>query len=89
MDIKQKILHLYRVNEKSLREISRELGIDRKTLYNKLKLYGVEWQLWKNSTIVGPIPHFFYSGEIGRDFLFCWFIMFYINFDVFGTEFVP
>ena len=39
MDIKQKILHLYRVNEKSLREISRELGIDRKTVTRLVNAY--------------------------------------------------
>ena len=39
MDIKQKILHLYRVNEKSLREISRELGIDRKIVTRLVNAY--------------------------------------------------
>ena len=39
MDIKQKNLHLYRVNEKSLREIYRELGIDRKTVTRLVNAY--------------------------------------------------
>lgn len=39
MGLKQKILHLYRVNEKSLREISRELGIDRKTVTRLVNAY--------------------------------------------------
>lgn len=39
MDMKQKILHLYRVNEKSLREISRELGVDRKTVTRLVNAY--------------------------------------------------
>ena len=32
MDIKQQILHYYRVDEMSLREISRKTGADRKTV---------------------------------------------------------
>lgn len=39
MDLKQQILHLYRVDEKSLREISRELNVDRKTVTRLVREY--------------------------------------------------
>ena len=35
MDQKQQILHHYRVDEDGLREISRKVGVDRKTVLRK------------------------------------------------------
>ena len=39
MDIKQQILHYYRVDEMSLREISRRTGSDRKTVTRLINAY--------------------------------------------------
>ena len=39
MDLKQQILHLYRVDELSLREIARRTGADRKTVTRLINAY--------------------------------------------------
>lgn len=39
MDLKQQILHYYRVDELSLREISRRTGTDRKTVTRLINAY--------------------------------------------------
>ena len=39
MDLKQQILHYYRVDELSLREISRRTGTDRKTITRLINAY--------------------------------------------------
>lgn len=39
MDKKQQILHLYRVEELSLRDISRKLNVDRKTVTRLINAY--------------------------------------------------
>ena len=39
MDLKQQILHLYRVDELSLREIARRTGTDRKTVTRLINAY--------------------------------------------------
>jgi DNA-binding MarR family transcriptional regulator len=39
MDLKQQILHLYRVDEMSLREIARRTGVDRKTVTRLINAY--------------------------------------------------
>ena len=39
MDLKQQILHLYRVDEMSLREIARTTGADRKTVTRLINAY--------------------------------------------------
>ena len=39
MDLKQQILHYYRVDELSLREISRRTGTDRKTVTRLINSY--------------------------------------------------
>ena len=47
MDLKQQILHLYRVDELSLREIARRTGADRKTVTRLINAY---------EAAVKPIP---------------------------------
>lgn len=44
MDIKQQILHLYRVEERSMRDISRTLGVDRKTVTRLINAYEAKIQ---------------------------------------------
>ena len=39
MDLKQQILHYYRVDELSLREIARRTGTDRKTVTRLINAY--------------------------------------------------
>ena len=39
MDLKQQILHYYRVDEMSLREIARRTGVDRKTVTRLISAY--------------------------------------------------
>ena len=39
MDIKQQILHYYKVDELSLRDIARKTGVDRKTVTRLINAY--------------------------------------------------
>ena len=54
MDQKQQILHHYRVDEDGLREISRKVGVDRKTV-RRLIQANIQARLYWASTTIFPV----------------------------------